>query len=296
MVYSAFNDEQTMADAFTEKYGLDVAVYNGNSESVLQRVVQETSGNKLGNDVIVLPAPDLESLNDSGVLTPYESEYRDAVSEHGKGEDWTGIRRLAFVAGWNTKKVSEDEVPTDYADLAGPAWKDRMSMELGDYDWYATLADHYQDEGMSEAEVDDLFEGLVSNSEVTKGHTAQGQFLIAGKFDIALSVYSQTVDRAKEDGAPVSYGDGTPRVGPVVVRYDAGALMEGAESPASATLYLDFQLSEAGFDVDRELGSLPPVPGADDPIAGADILEQDVAALVERREELADKYDNLVNR
>lgn len=295
MVYSAFNDEQAMADAFMKEYGLEVAVYNGNSESVLQRVVQETSGNKLNNDVIVLPAPDLESLNDSGILTPYESEYRDAVSVRGKGEDWTGIRRLAFVAGWNTEKVSEDEVPTDYADLTDPIWKDRVSMELGDYDWYATLADHYRDEGMSEAEVDDLFEGLVANSEVTKGHTAQGEFLIAGKFDIALSLYSQTVDRAKEDGAPVSYGDDTPRVGPVVVRYDAGALMKGAENAASATLYLDFQLNEAGFDVDRELGSLPPVPSADDPIAGADILEQDVADLVEHREELADKYDSLVN-
>ena len=295
MVYSAFNDEQSMADAFMETYGLKVAVYNGNSESVLQRVAQETSGNKLGNDVIVLPAADLESLNDSGILTPYESEYRDDVSELGKGEDWTGIRRLAFVAGWNTEKVSAEEVPTDYADLTDPAWKGRMSMEMGDYDWYATLADHYQDEGMSEAKVDDLFQGLVANSEVTKGHTAQGEFLTAGKFDIALSLYSQTVDRAKLEGAPVSYGDGAPRVGPVVVRYDAGALMKGAENPATATLYLDFQLSEAGFEVDREIGSLPPVPSADDPITGADVVEQDVTALVERREELADKYDDLVN-
>lgn len=295
MVYSSYNDEQAMADAFTQRYGLKVDVYNGNSESVLQRVVQETSGNKLRNDAVVLPAVDLEALEDSGILSPYASAYRDTVSKLGKGEDWTGIRRLAFVAGWNTDHVSTDEVPTDYADLADPAWKGRMSMEMGDYDWYATLADHYQGEGMSSAEVDELFEGLVANSEVTKGHTAQGEFLTAGKFDIALSLYSQTVDRAKLDGAPVSYGDEAPRVGPVVVRYDAGALMKGAESPATATLYLDFQLSEAGFEVDREIGSLPPVPSADDPISGTHVIEQDVATLVEHREELAEKYDALIN-
>ena len=92
-----------------------------------------------------------------------------------------------------------------------------------------------------------------------------------------------------------STDDEAPRVGPVVVRYDAGALMKGAESPATATLYLDFQLSEAGFEVDREIGSLPPVPSADDPISGTHVIEQDVATLVEHREELAEKYDALIN-
>src|SRR5688572_19963391 len=58
-VYSAFNDEQAMADAFSKKYGIKVNVFNANSETVLQRVVQESTANKLGNDVLVAPATDM---------------------------------------------------------------------------------------------------------------------------------------------------------------------------------------------------------------------------------------------
>jgi iron(III) transport system substrate-binding protein len=296
MVYSAFNDEQSMADAFAEKYGLKVEVYTGNSESVLQRASKEVSAGQISNDVLILPAIDMEAVNDDGILSVYESEYRDAVSDKGKGEDWTGVRRLAFVAGWNTENLDTGDVPTDYADLADPAWKGRLSMEMSDFDWYATLADDYRDSGMSDSEVAALFEGLVANSEVTKGHTAQGDFLAAGKYDIALSLYSQTVERSQGNGAPVSYGDGSPRVEPVVVRYDAGALMAGTDNPAAATLYLDFQLSQPGFEVDRSLGALPPVADSADPIAGAELLEQDVPDLVERRKDLDQEYNDLITR
>lgn len=295
MVYSAFNDEQAMADAFTKKYDIPVKVYNGNSETVLQRVVQETGADKLGNDVLVAPAADLQALDDSGVLGHYSSEYRNAVSDKGKGADWTGVRRLAFVAAWNSKNVADRDVPTDYADFSDPVWKGRISMEYADIDWYAALSEHYRETGMSDDEIDELFEGLAANAKIVKGHTSQGELLAAGQFDVALSLYTQTIDRAKKDGAPVSYGDDHPMVGPVVVRYDAGAVMKGAQHPAGAALYLDFELSQPGFDADRELGALPPVASPDDPTDGADIVEQDVPRFVEERQEIAEKYDDLVN-
>jgi len=183
MVSSAFNDEQSMADAFAEKYGLKVEVYTGNSGSVLQRASKEVSAGQISNDVLILPAIDMEAVNDDGILSADESEYRDAVSDKGQGEDGTGVRGLAFVAGWNTENLDTGDVRTDYADLADPAWKGRLSLEMSDFDWYATPAEHYRDSGMSDREVAALFEGLVANSEVTKGHTAQGDFLAAGKYD-----------------------------------------------------------------------------------------------------------------
>jgi hypothetical protein len=153
LVSSAFNDAQSMADAFAEKYGLKVEVYPANSESVLQRASKEVSAGQISNDVPILPAIGLEAVNDDRILSVYESEYRDAVSDKGKGEDRTGVRRLAFLAGWNTEHLDPGGVPTDYADLADPAGAGRLSMEMSDCDWYATLADHYRDSGMSDSEV-----------------------------------------------------------------------------------------------------------------------------------------------
>ena len=294
-VYSGYNDEQKMADAFTEEYGLDVEVYSANSETVLQRVTQEHDAGRTLNDVLIGPSPDIQAAQNEGLLADYDSEYRDAVSEGGKGDQWTGVRRLAFVAGWNTDAVDGSDVPDDYSGFADDEWAGRISMELSDYDWYATLRQYYLDQGMSEDDVDAMFAAIAANSRVAKGHTVQGELLSAGQFDVALSLYSQTVERAQAKGAPLSYGveDGEI-VEPVVVRYDAGAVMAGTDNPAGAALYLDFQLSEGGFGVDESLGALPPVDQGANPFGDAEVIELDAPSFVEHRSEIAEAYDELV--
>ena len=294
-VYSGYNDEKAMADAFTKKYGIKVDVYNANSESVLQRVLQEAAAGKPGNDVMVNPAPDLQVAQEKGILGDYSSEYRDAISDKGKGAQWTGVRRLAFIAGWNTNSVEGAEMPDDYSGFAGPAWKGRISLELSDVDWYATLRDYYLEKGKSERDVQKMFAAIASNSKTVKGHTVQGELMAAGQFDVALSLYSQTVERLAAKGAPVSYGaEHGDIVSPVVVRYDAGAVMKDSDNPAGAALYLDFQLSESGFAVDRKLGSLPPTPQPGEALAKAETIELDVPSFVKQRPELTRTYDQLL--
>lgn len=294
-VYSGYNDEKSMAEAFTKKYGIQVEVYNANSESVLQRVMQEKAASKPQNDVLVNPSPDMQVAQSEGVLGVYSSPYRDAMSPKGKGERWTGVRRLAFVAGWNTKGAPTSSIPGDYSGFADPTWKGRISLELNDVDWYATVSQYYLDQGKSQDEVDAMFHSIASNAKVVKGHTVQGDLMAAGQFDVALSLYSQTVERLLGKGAPVSYGaDEGHVVSPVVVRYDAGGVMASTDNPAGATLYLDFELSQPGFDVDKELGALPPVPQPGEPLAKATTVELDVPAFVKDRTALAKKYEQLL--
>lgn len=293
-VYSSYNDEQSMADAFAEKYGLDVEVYNANSESVLQRVTQEVKAGNAKNDVLVAPATDMEAIAPTGVLGDYESEYRDAISDKGKGDQWTGVRRLAFVAGWNTDALDESEIPTDYLDFADPKWKGRLSLELSDYTWYATLKAYYTANGVDEEDFEDAFAAIAANADVQKGHSLQGDMLEAGSIDVALSLYTQTVDRGIDDSAPITLGEDGPRVGPVVVRYDVGAVMAGTDNPAGAQLYLDFQLSEPGFEVDRSLFGLPPIETENDRLGDAVIVEEDVPDMVARRDEVTGDYDDLL--
>jgi iron(III) transport system substrate-binding protein len=294
-VYSAFNDEQAMADAFSKKYGIKVSVYNANSETVLQRVVQEATARKIGNDVLVAPATDMAAMQSRGLLGDYSSPYRDQMPDAGKSAGWTGVRRLAFVAGWNSGHLSPDQLPKDYAGFTDPKWRGRISMEYSDIDWYATLRRYYQLRGMSPSDVTAMFQRIAGNSKTAKGHTVQAELLAAGQFDVALSVYTQSIGRLTDKGASVSYGAGTGHiVSPVVVRYDAGGVMRGTGHPAGATLYLDYQLSQDGAAVDQELQALPPLPTANDPLAGADVVDLDVADFVAHRSEIADEYDRLM--
>jgi iron(III) transport system substrate-binding protein len=216
-VYSGYNDEPAMAEAFTKKYGIQVDVYNANSETVLQRILQEGSAGRSLNDVLILPTPDIDAAQDEGLLATYDSEYRAVISDKGKGDQWTGVRRLAFVAGWNANAVSGKDVPDDFSGFADPSWKGRISLELSDFDWYSTLHDYYLKEGKSEQDVQQMFQAIAANSLTAKGHTVQGQLLAAGQFDVALSLYTQTVERLEDKGAPVTYGaDDGEIVEPVV--------------------------------------------------------------------------------
>ncbi|WP_049747323.1 extracellular solute-binding protein [Mycolicibacterium goodii] len=294
-VYSAFNDEQEMADAFSAKYGIKVNVYNANSETVLQRVVQEAAAKKLGNDVLVAPAADMTAVESQGLLGEYDSDYRDAMPEAGKSAGWTGVRRLAFVAGFNTDKLSPGNLPADYSGFADPRWNGRISLEYSDIDWYATLRRYYRDRGMSPGEFTSMFTRVAANAKTAKGHTVQAELLAAGQFDVALSVYTQSIDRLAAKGAAVSFGQGSGHiVDPVVVRYDAGGVMRGTDNPAGAALYLDFQLGPDGAAVDRRLRALPPLATEHDPLAGAEVVDMDVASFVAERPEIADEYNRLV--
>lgn len=294
-VYSAFNDEQAMADAFSKKYGIKVNVYNANSETVLQRVVQESTANKLGNDVLVAPATDMTAMESRGLLGDYRSAYRDAMPDAGKSAGWTGVRRLAFVAGFNTGKLPPTDLPADYAGFADPKWNGRISMEYSDIDWYATLRRYYEQRGMSAGDFSAMFARIAANSKTAKGHTVQAELLAAGQFDVALSVYTQSINRLIDKGAEVSFGEGTGHiVNPVVVRYDAGGVMHGTDNPAGAALYLDFQLGPDGAAVDEQLRVLPPLPTEHDPLAGAEVIDLDVGDFVANRTTVAEEYNQLV--
>lgn len=293
-VYSAYNDEAKVAEAFEKKYGIHVDTYVANSESVRQRALQEDEAGKTLNDVYVGPSVDCYVLDKRGLFSDYRSPGRDAVDQAGKGEHWTGVRRLAFVAGYNTDVLKPSDLPPDYAGFASPAWKGRISMELNDVDWYLGVSDWMAKNGKSPDEIRKTFSAIAANSKVAKGHTVQGQLLVAGQFDVALSLYSQTVERLVDKKAPAQWRQGDAYVKPVVVRYDAAAAMAHAKHPAAAALYLDFLLGPGGAAVDVANGALPPVPTADDPLAGVETIAVDTRRLVEEGAELSKAYDSFL--
>jgi iron(III) transport system substrate-binding protein len=245
-VYTSNSDMDDLIDVFEDEYDVTVNNYRAQSETVLQRLLQEDEAGYYGADVFETNALELNVAADEGLLYPYESELREQVREEGRQyEDWTATRFNVFVVGWNTDKVAPDEVPTSFEDLADPKWKGRISMELGDVDWFTALHDYYVDEqGWSEEEFTDLMTGMAANSQVVKGHTTQAELLGAGQFDVAVSSYSHSIDKAARKGAAVAWQpeNGQP-VQPLVVRPNGIGLLKTATNPCAATLFVDFELT-----------------------------------------------------
>lgn len=271
-IYTSNTDMDKLVEGFEDAYDIEVSVYRGNSESVLQRILQEQKAGYLGNDFVDTNAGELNILNAEGQLFPYEGELRDKVREEGRARGWTASRFNVFVVGWNTDKVKDSEVPRTFEDLAGPQWKGRVSMEVGDVDWFAAMYKYHLDQGGSEAEVRDLFTRIAANSKVAKGHTTQGELLSAGQFGITVSSYSHTVDKAADKGAPVTWHPASgPPIQPIVVRPNGVALMRTAANPAAAMLFVDWELTE-GQKILADAFRIGSIPQGEDPLAGLRVI------------------------
>ena len=295
-VYTSNTDMEDLIDVFSDQYDIEVNNYRAGSESVLQRLLQEDEASYYGADVFETNALELGVADQEGLLYPYEGELRDSVLEQGRqAEGWTATRFNAFVVGWNTDKVKPGEEPTSLEELAGPEWKGRISMEVGDVDWFTALRDYYvEEQGMSEDEFTDLMTRLASNSQVVKGHTVQGELLSAGQFDVGISLYSHTVDKAAAEGAPVAWrpASGEP-VQPIVSRPNGIGLVKTATNPCAAMLFVDFELT-GGQDVFKEAFRIGSVEGTDNPLSAFDTYAVPEEKLLDDPETWNKAYEDVV--
>jgi iron(III) transport system substrate-binding protein len=294
-LYTSNVSLQSFVDAFTAKYGIPVKVYQATSESILQRVTQESKANHQGADIVETNGTELTVLGRGGALYPYRSELRDKVRHEGQLDDWTATRFNMFVVAWNTDKIPDGQQPASVEALADPRWKGRVSLEVGDTDWYATMYQYYLDKGRSQADVDKLFSALAANAKVVNGHTTQVQLLSAGQFDVTTSAYSHNVETAADDGAPITWrpSSGKP-VQPVVLRPNGAGLVANAAHPAAAVLFMDFLLSPQGQQIIADSHQLGSVLTDHDPLQGVETVTVDVPTYLDQAKDWNDRYTRLV--
>jgi iron(III) transport system substrate-binding protein len=288
-IYTSNTDMDKLVEGFEETYDIEVSVYRGNSESVLQRIRQEQQAGYLGNDFVDTNAGELNIMNAEGLLHEYKGELRDKVRKEGRANGWTASRFNVFVVGWNTDKVKPGQEPKSFEELADPKWKGQVSMEISDVDWFAGIYQHYLKQGKTEAEVRDLLTRIAANSKIAKGHTTQGELLSAGQFAVTVSSYSHTVDKAADRGAPVGWrpASGEP-VQPIVMRPNGVALMKTASHPAAAMLFADWELT-GGQKILEKAFRIGAIPTARDPLAGLQIIAPPEQELLSDPK----KWDNL---
>ena len=101
-----------MIEEFEGTSDISVDATSGSSETVLQKVVIESSVS-LGVDVLENPCTEKVIVNHQGLFQDYESEYRDAVVEGATVEGWTANCFRVFVAGWKTDNVYAATIPLE---------------------------------------------------------------------------------------------------------------------------------------------------------------------------------------
>ncbi len=277
--------------AFEDEYDVTVNLYRASSETVLQRILQEQQANYRGNDVVETNATEMFALEKEGRLAPYTGAPRNTVAKAGIFPSWTATRFNIFAPSWNTKLVKPGAQPKSWEELADPKWKNKISMEVGDYDWFLTLYGYWVKQGKSAQEAEQLFRGMARNAKIVKGHTVQGELLSAGQFAVAVSNYTYLTQRLVDKGAPIAY---KPLVQPVIARPNGVGLMKTAKHPAAALLFTNWILTK-GQDALIDAGITPSVQGKETTLKGVQVVPVDVKTLTEENKKWSDLYDQIIS-
>jgi iron(III) transport system substrate-binding protein len=294
-LYTSMTSEvaDAVTKAFTAQTGVKVSLYRADSETVLQRILQEARANHAGADVVETDALEMASLGKEQLVEPYTGERHDMVGPEGQFNNWTADRYNLFAPSWNTTKVAPGDQPKSWEDLANPKWDGKLAMELNDYDWYLTLTEYWLKHGKSQADIDKLFADMANGAKVVKGHTVMGEMLSAGQYSVAASNYSYIVQKTVNKGAPVAY---QPFVQPVIARPQGAAPLKSAPHPAAALLFQDWLFTE-GQQVFVDQGLTPSIepPNQKDPLAGIEVIPVDVNQLLDKQKEWSERYENLLS-
>jgi iron(III) transport system substrate-binding protein len=240
-------------DAFTDKYDIDLSVYRADSETVLQRLFQESKANFKGADVVETNGPELFSLQKSNVLTSYDAPAKaDLVKEATAYDGFIADRFNEFAISWNTKLVPKGQEPNSWEGLTDPKWDGQLAMELEDVDWYKTLHDYWTQNGKSAQQADKLFEEMARGARFVKGHTVMGDLLGSGEFKVSASNYSYLTEGIIAKGGPVAW----KRVDPPISRPNGVGVVNSVQHPATAMLFVDWILTD-GQEVFQKLKLTP---------------------------------------
>lgn len=268
---------------------IEATHYRAGSNDLLQRITEEERAGRAQADAVISTGIDQYILSSEGLLQPFDTPYADDILESTVHPDWAGVYLNVYTSAWNTDLLAEADAPATWEEVlsydAGP-----VGFEVKSYDWFGTLVTEYfmAEQGLSEEEAVQLFTEASDNMVPVDGRSALTELLAAGEFAVAAATYTQNVDSASVDGAPVTW---EPPVEPLIQRPNGVAPMCGSDMPATALLFVDYLLSEAGQNMMVSFDRIPTsttIEGALNP--DYETVSVDVAEMANNREKWIELY------
>jgi iron(III) transport system substrate-binding protein len=234
------SDTKSVVDAFKKKYGIDVNVWRGSTEAIVERALNERRAGRCPADAFHSGPPALEPLHREGLLQAVTSPATalvmpQALQPHG---EYIGVYLNLFAAAYNTNLVKPDEAPKSYEDLKNPRWRGRLAVEADDSPWFAAVVSKLgEDKGLA------LFRDIVRVNGLSprKGHTLLANMVAAGEVPLALDVFSYKSEQLQRSGAPIR----TVYLPPVIALATSISVARCAPHPHAALLLYDFMIADA---------------------------------------------------
>jgi len=127
---------QDLVDAFESKTGIHVRIKSNDGIALAAQLLQE--GSHSPADVYVAEnSPELEVLSEHNALSGLPASITSQIpSEYnGPNGDWVGTARRLSALAYNPSRISADQLPKRFLDLANPEWKGKLALAPTDTDF-----------------------------------------------------------------------------------------------------------------------------------------------------------------
>ena len=250
-IYSTGTQNQPIVDAFAKKYPyVKVNFFRADGSSLARRWIEEYKAGRFLADVFDGGSTSLPPMRDAGVLQAYKSPEMAAMREEGivggpQGPLWANNYESYLSLGYNTKLISEAEVPKTYDDLLDPKWQGKMAIAgsntLGNWIGAAVLdkgEDYVRKLGAQKVKIFNVSGRAVAN------------LVVSGEVPLSPASFDSHIANSKSEGASVAWR----ALGGVYSTTGAVALALKAPHPSAAMLYIDFMLSKTGQEMFKQIG------------------------------------------
>lgn len=229
---------------FLSKYpGVAVEVYRGNSETIVQRVIQEAQAKRFVVDSIETTPPVLKLMQEFKLLAPYFSPHLARYSDETKEKAdqglvyWATDRESYIGLAYNTGVVQGNAVPKNFDGLLNPELKGRIGFATTDTGARMIAA-------MLKSKGPEFVQKLKEQQVALHGVSGRAilDMVISGELGVSPTVFLSHSRVSMAKGAPIKW------VPMDLVPTNAGgvALPAQAPHPHAALLFGDFLLSPEG--------------------------------------------------
>jgi iron(III) transport system substrate-binding protein len=252
MLYATGTQIQPLLDRFMQIYPfIKVTMPRGSAIDVTRKVIEEYGAGVYLVDAYELSSYGLVVEREQGLLQPFFSpelgNFDAGAIEPAR--NWVSVRESYLGIGYNTRKISAEDVPKSYEDLLAQKWKGKMAISGSlstSANWVGGMlislgADYVRKLGQQDIRVYELTGRALAN------------LTIAGEVPLSPTIYNSHVEASRAQGAPIAWN----LPGPVAVTDTSAALALRAPHPHAAMLLIDFLLSKEGQAMYRELGYAP---------------------------------------
>lgn len=201
-VYSG-REEEYAADLFEiyeEETGNEVDVRYGESAELAATILEE--GDNTPADVFFSQdAGALGALEDEGVLSELDEELVARVDPRFRSDrgDWVGTSGRARVIAYDSRELSESELPESVLDLTGPEWEGRVGWAPTNASFQAFVTALRLTEGEQAAR--EWLEAMEANgTEAFDGNSSIRDAVAAGEIELGLVNHYYVAQAQAQEG------------------------------------------------------------------------------------------------